>query len=148
MPNLEREPAGRFAWSSCAEHMRPSDLANMRRTTIWMITWTLSFAVATVLLALHVVKALPLTIAVATAPTLLGIGVIRSFLRFLREADELMRKVQMEAIGWGFGAGLVFMLGYRLFERIGAPHLDIVAPFVVMLFATAIGQFVAWRRYL
>ncbi len=147
MTGTDRQVADRWA-HGCADMYTPRDAANVRRSTMWVLAWTFSFGLATVLLGAHLVSPLPAAVLVAAAPTLLGVLAIRSFLRFVREADELVRKIQLEALGWGFGAGAIFMLGYRLFERIGAPHLDIVAPFVVMMIGTAVGQWVARRRYL
>jgi hypothetical protein len=148
MASSQGQSAGRFWAHGCAEQYTPRDAANVRIFSAWVVAWTFSFGIATVLLGKHVVTALPAAVAVAVLPTLLGIATVRAFLRFLREADELVRKIQMEALGWGFGAGAIFALGYRLFERIGAPRLDVAAPFIVMMAATAVGQYVGRRRYL
>lgn len=148
MASVEKQAAGRWLAHGCADLYTPRDAANMRAFTTWVIGWTFSFGVATVLLGKHVVAALPAAVAIAVLPTLLGVATVRAFLRFLHDADELARKIQMEALAWGFGAGAIFTLGYRLFERIGAPTLDLTAAFVVMMLGTGIGQYVARRRYL
>jgi hypothetical protein len=84
---------------------------------------------------------------VAALPLLASFYTLRAYLKYLREADELQRRVQLEALGLGFGAGVLFMMGYRLFERIGAPKLDMNAALFVMLLTWAFAQ--AWiaRRY-
>lgn len=148
MGNAERKSKGLFwAWGR-GDQFRPADVVNVRRFSALLIAWTLSFAVATVILGKHLVVSAASAIVLATVPTLLGIATVRAYVRFLREADELLRKIHVEAMAWGFGAGAVFMLGYRLFERIGAPKLDVSDAFIVMMLATAVGQYVARRRYL
>jgi hypothetical protein len=150
MASAQRDTASRWGWwaHGCADSYTPRDAANVRTFSAWLVAWTFSFGVATVLLGKHVVTAMPVAVALAVAPTVLGVVSVRAFIRFLREADELVRKIQIEAIAWGFGAGVIFMLGYRLFERIGAPKLDVNDPFLVMMLATGLGQWLARRRYL
>jgi len=81
-------------------------------------------------------------------PILLTLGgAVLAFIRFLREADELLRKIQLEALGVAFGAGAVFTLGYRLCERIGAPRLDVSDGYLVMMIFWTLGQYLGYRRY-
>jgi hypothetical protein len=68
-------------------------------------------------------------------------------LRFLRQADELLQKIQLEGLAIGFAAGAFFALGYQLLEHLGAPELDVSAPVTVMMFGWAFGQLLASRRY-
>jgi hypothetical protein len=79
--------------------------------------------------------------------TMLASLTIRAFVIFLRRADELLRRIQLEALALGFGAGWMFMLCYRVFERLGAPQLDIAHPIVIMAFTFAFGQYLGIRRY-
>lgn len=72
---------------------------------------------------------------------------LRAYIGFLRNADELLRKVQLEGLAMAFAAGTVFMVGYRLSERLGARRLDINDPLLVMVVAWGIGQWFGWRRY-
>ncbi|HEX2059549.1 MAG TPA: hypothetical protein VHK90_02310, partial [Thermoanaerobaculia bacterium] len=71
----------------------------------------------------------------------------RAYVMFLRGADELLRKIQLEALALAFGAGGVFMIGWRLCERLGAPKLDVNDPFVVMAVVWGLGQWLGFRRY-
>ena len=59
----------------------------------------------------------------------------------------LQQRVLLEALAMGFGVGVLFSMGYRLFERLGAPDLDINDPLIVMLVVWAGWQAVAARRY-
>jgi hypothetical protein len=90
----------------------------------------------------------PLAIAIVVATIAALTASVIAYLRFLRETDELLRKIQIDALGAGFGAGTIFMLGYRLCERIGAPKLDVDDGFLVMLVFWVIGQYVGYRRFI
>ena len=135
-----------WMWGMCGDYT-PRDKENMQRYVLAVVAWTTSFAVATVLLRFNRDALGPVAYAVAVIPTLFGIGVIYSYVRFLREADELVRRVHLEALAVGFGVGMLFMMGYRLFERVGAPKLDMNDPLLVMALAWSGWQIIAMRRY-
>ena len=132
---------------ACRSHMTEADRRNALIFTMWVLAWGLSFVAATFLLADEIVVTAPLTWLVALVPTALGLQAIRSYVRFLRAADELLRKVHLEGLALGFGAGVIFVMGYGLLEHIGAPALDISDPIVVFFFFWALGQWLAMRRY-
>lgn len=122
------------------------DRRNQWRYVAWLGAWMLSFLGATFLLTESWVSG-ALAYVVALLPSLLGVAAVAAFLRFLRQADELQRKIQLEALGWGFGCGAVFMIGYRLLERAGLPRLDVSDPLVVMMVSWALATIVLARRY-
>jgi hypothetical protein len=124
----------------------PRDLRNVRQFGGWVTASMILFAAATILIELNwIPKAAAWTLTGATI--VLMLFTFRSYLHFLRNADELLRKVHVEALALAFGAGAVAMMGYRLCERLGAPKLDINDPFLVMLLVWAIGQYLGARRY-
>ena len=85
---------------------------------------------------------------VLTAATiLLFTGTVRAYIVFIRNADELLRKIQVEALALSFGTATIFMIGWRLCERLGAPQLDVDDPLLVMVITWAIGQWMGMRRY-
>ena len=117
----------------------------------WIFSaWSLAVAIAYVAATYVIVKtALPRSVGIAlVALTIVCLGgAVLAFIRFLREADELLRKIQLEALGVAFGAGAVFTLGYRLCERIGAPRLDVSDGYLVMMIFWTLGQYLGYRRY-
>ncbi len=121
-----------------------SDRRNQRRFILICVVWALSFAGANRALDSG---SLPTAAdwLVASAPVVLGIVAISLYLRMWREMDELMRRIQLEGLGLGFGAGVVFVTGYGLFELAGAPAWG-NRPLAVMLFAWAAGSMLAIRR--
>jgi hypothetical protein len=80
-------------------------------------------------------------------PIIMGVVAVRMFLRFLREADEFMRKIQIEGIAWGFGMGYLFCLGYFFLEQFGAPKISIVNAVVPMALGWAVGSLLVASRY-
>ena len=67
--------------------------------------------------------------------------------QFLREQDELQRKMQVEALAIGFTASAVITLTYGFLENAGVPRLSWVWVWPVMAFFWCIGLVVAHRRY-
>ncbi len=58
-----------------------------------------------------------------------------------------MRKIQLEALAIAFGAGALFMIGYRLLEHAGAPEADTPDALAVMAMVWAVATVVGTRRY-
>jgi len=140
--SAERVP--RF-WAGCG--YTATDRRNLRRFNAWTFVWMAIWLAATWLFRGEAVTAGPLAWALVLITVLLGLQVMRSYVHFLRQADELLGKIQMEALALGFGAGMVFMVAYRLCERLGAPRLDSSDPMVVMIFVWAFSQWLVARRY-
>ncbi|MDP9194126.1 MAG: hypothetical protein M3P06_20710 [Acidobacteriota bacterium] len=131
---------------SCSTLFTPRDLRNYTQFTWWMTAGMLVFAAATILID---GKWIPDSAGWALTVTaiVLMVFTVRAYIHFLRNADELLRKVHLEALAMAFGAGVVAMMGYRLCERLGAPKLDINDPFLVMLLVWVGGQYLGARRY-
>lgn len=127
-------------------HLTERDRRNQLRYVIWSLAWMVSFVGATFLLKFSWVSGTPGYI-VALLPNLLGAGAVVAFLRYLRQADELQRKIQLESLGWGFGCGALFMIGYQLLERAGLPQLGVSDPLLVMFVCWAVATVVLGRRY-
>ena len=80
-------------------------------------------------------------------PIALGVPLVNALLRFLREADEFTRKVQLEGIALGFGAGSVFCVGYHALEQVGAPELPLTFAVLPMVLGWWIGSFLVAFRH-
>lgn len=130
----------------CSDLLTPRDGRNVRIVNAWGLGMAIAFVAGTILISGNLVApALGWALAAATATC--GIGMLRAYVVFLREADELLRKIQIEGLALGFGVGAVFMLAYRLCERLGAPKLDSSDPLMVLVSAWVIGQWIGIRRY-
>ncbi|MEK6373825.1 MAG: hypothetical protein AABO58_14145 [Acidobacteriota bacterium] len=133
--------------NDCSDAYTPRDTRNLRIFNVWAISAAVMFVAATILISRGIVARGPLAWILAIANLLLTLLAVRAYMVFLRAADELLRRIQLEGLALGFGAGAVFMLSYRLFERLGALKLDSADPFVVMAIFWAIGQYIGLRRY-
>ena len=122
-----------------------------RRNQYWFSAWTLAWAVSYVA-ASWTLKgdsdlATPLVWLLVAVPNIVAIGVVFAYLRFLRMADELLRKIQLEGLALGFAAGVLVTAGYQLVEAAGAPQLETDHIIVVMIFSWTIGQLLGIWRY-
>ena len=123
-----------------------ADRRNQYRFLGWMAAWGVSFVSATWALRFLSLDG-PVAWGVAIVPDVFAVGALLAYLYFLRMTDEMLRQIQLEGLALGFGAGVVFAVGYQLLERAGAPQLDIGDVVVVMMFGWALGQFIGLRRY-
>lgn len=124
----------------------PRDAQNYRIFSGWMMGGALAFAAATLLIDGGFVPRAA-GWALTAVSSILMVAAMRSYIAFLRHADELLRKVHLEALAFAFGAGIVAMMTYRLCERLGAPKLDVNDAGLVMLLCWIAGQWLGSRRY-
>lgn len=144
----ESDTPERMSWGDvikCASGTE-ADRHNQYRMLKWMAAWGVSFVGGTALLRSDDVAA-GWRWAIASLAAMLGVATIAAYLKFLREADELARKIQFEGIAFAFGVGLLLTVGYQMFEWAGAPVLELSAVATVMLVAFSVGQINAMRRY-
>ena len=146
-PEAETAPAPWWAWCGTRD-LTATDRHNLRRFNLWALAWMAAWVAATFAVRFGGERLGPAAWLLAAVPILLGVAAIVSYWQFLRHADELLRLIQLEGLALGFGSGAVFMVSYRLLERLGAPTLDTSDPLLVMVVAWAIGQWLAARRYM
>lgn len=126
------------------------DARNQRRFTLWMLATGIVYLGATA--ALRWRAALPGALAwlpwlLTSLAWLLAFQAIRRYVIFLRQADELLRRIQTEALALGFGAGAVVSMLYPQLEMLGAPRLGGTAAALVMMLAWSVGTWLGARRY-
>ena len=137
------------AMASWCGDLTATDRKNLWRFQIWGVVWLVAFA-ATALLLKHwpeLVPGLPLRVALIALTAALGVAMVLAFIRFLREADELVRKIHLEGLAVAFGATVVFVTTWRLVERAGGPRADVDDSLLVMMGVWVIAQIFAARRY-
>ena len=144
---LNKSETNRSLWRCIVGYgvANETDLHNQLRFAGLTLLWALAFVGATWLLKNEILQG-PVVWLVAILPGVLGVGMVFVYLHMLREMDEFMRRVQLEGLAIGFGAGLVFAITYGLLEQAGAPA-QWNRPIVVMMFAWGAGQLLAVRRY-
>ena len=123
------------------------DRRNEKRFAGLSFVWAVSYVAASWTLKADLDLANPLVWFLVAAPNLIAIAAVFAYLRFLRMADELARKIQLEGLALGFAAGLLVATGYQLAEAAGAPQLETDYIIVMMIFSWTIGQLLGIWRY-
>lgn len=124
------------------------DRRNQHILVGWAGAWGLSLIAATWLLKSDYDFSFAVQTAIALVPAVMAVVSMLVYLRYLRMADELLRKIQFEGLAFGFGVGIIIGLVYPTFELVGAPVLDLNTLVAIMMFAWAFGQIFGARRYL
>src|ERR1044072_7891919 len=132
--------------STLCGDLTANDRRNVRRYNGWMLGWMVAWA-GVLLLIRKAGLSGPLGWALAALTAVPGLVGIRAYIRLLREGDELLRKIQLEALAIAFGVGVLFMMTWRLFERLGGYELDLNDPVMVMFVVWAAAQWWNARRY-
>ncbi len=137
------------AVSSWCGDLTAADRKNLWRVQIWALLWAVVFTGSSLLLKRwpELVPGLAVGAALVALSTVLGVVMVLAFVRFLREADELVRRIHLEALAVSFGATLVITTSWRLVERLGAPKGDISDALLPMMGVWIIAQIVTARRY-
>ena len=124
-----------------------TDRRNLYRFIAWTFAWALSYVAASWSLKADWELAAPLTWFLVAAPSAIAVIAVFSYLRFLRMADELLRKIQLEGLALGFAVGVMFITGYQLAEAAGASQLQTDHIILVMIFSWTAGQLHGMWRY-
>ena len=125
-------------------------MSSLKRYTMGLGISFALYAIA-LLVSITVVKALPednlLRPIIAILPVLACIPGLWTYLRYLRELDELQQRIQMEALGLSLAlTGLTtFTLGFL--ENAGLEPIGMIWVFPMSILFWGIGQQFAMRRY-
>lgn len=127
--------------------LTPTDRRNQLRVLWACLLWAVLFVAVSLLLKRDLLPEGPVSWTAAALPTLASLFLMVVYGRFLREADELQKLIQMRSLALGFGAAWVALCGYPLFERLGAPVADAGDYFLVMVVFFSVGTIVNAIRY-
>jgi hypothetical protein len=125
------------------------DRLNQRRVTHWALTWALGFVAVTAAIVRDWLPSAWITITAVAVLALLGFATLLAYRRFLREADELRRKIELEALALAFGVGVIGGLSYWLLEQSGLAPTDesVVVVVVGMMLTHPVAVWLGFRRY-
>ncbi|MDE2892186.1 MAG: hypothetical protein OXN86_06780 [Chloroflexota bacterium] len=113
---------------------------------------TLAFLAYAVLVALSVsltevfpdaIWRYPLAV-IPMAPFIYGVA---AYVRYLRNVDELERRMALEALAIAFGATAAITFGYGFLERVGLPHINWWWVWAVMGVSWVLAGLHTKRRY-
>lgn len=138
-------PLGSFL-ATC-RHMTQRDRRNSRRATWWLFGWMISFLGTALAIRFAMLPEGLATYLAIAASGGLGLVAMLAYVRFLREADELQRKIQLEALALGFAGGFLATFTLTLLERSGVQGIDLADPFLVMVLLYMVGLMLGARRY-
>ena len=123
------------------------DRENNRRFTIWCFGWATAVVAATWLVESFDSIDGALAWLVAMSPNVFALGALVAYLRMLRMADEMQRRIHIEGLAIGFGAGWIFTIGYLVLQSAGAPDLPLTTTILVMTAGWIVGNIIAVRHY-
>jgi hypothetical protein len=124
------------------------DRRNQRRIIVWSFVWIAAWLAVSLALSRDLLAPGTPAIALTLLTLLPGLGTILAYRRFLREADELLRKIEMEALALAFGVGIVGGFTYFLLEQAGAvAEKDLLIIPLLMIATQAVAVFIGRRRY-
>jgi hypothetical protein len=84
---------------------------------------------------------------VAVAPLIPATFALFAYLRFVSRMDELGRRIQLEALAFGFGSAGMLTFAYGFLENAGFPQLSYIWVFPLMIALWGIGGAIASYRY-
>ena len=121
---------------------------NQRRYQRWLFAWAVSYLASTYLVVNDYIAAGLQTWVVVVTPSVLALFATLAFIRYLREADELQRAIQLEALALGLFAGFIAWPVFTLFSHQQQPPPDWVELFpMVMIVFYMIGILRGRNRY-
>lgn len=103
--------------------------------------------IASIAVIQHTSLPTPLRALVAVAPAIPTIFALLALVRFLGRMDELQRRIQLEALGFAFGATAILTFAYGFLENAGLPQLSYIWILPAMVALWGLGAAVAARRY-
>ena len=148
----QRKSHRRFLGLICWESGR--DKRNLLRFAGLFLLWAISHE-AISFIQTNVAMSMTLAWVIAFMPALPGVLAVVAYLKFLREADEMVRSIHLAGMAVGFGAGVFIWLGLQMPVPPGTPdkemlftlHLHKALVYMAMVFGWVVGQSVATRRY-
>ncbi len=115
--------------------MRDQDRSNERQVVIYVCLWTLTLVSTAVIKGLGQFQQ-PIIAFIFLLSLIPAALAVKSYLKMLREADEMFRTRQLEALAVGFGAGFISGTTVIFLEIPGAlGAIAIVAPMTLGFFA-------------
>ena len=134
-----------------AEGMCERDSRNVSKFRNWSGAFGITFIVAILVLGPSpdgVASTALWMWALVLTPMIIGVFMVQSYVHFLLEADELIKKIHVEALAIGCGTGIVMGTGFGLFSQVLGSWEDSGAfTWAAIILAFSIGLRRATKRY-
>lgn len=127
------------------------DIRNLKaaiHSAIWIIAWAGTWATTAWFLKFKWQSADLLAILLIVVNVAVGLGMVVFYIRLLNTMDELMKKIQFDALAYSLGAALIGGVGLTLMEVVGYIE-EAKAAYVLCLICVtySIGSIVGLVRY-
>ncbi|MGA9596281.1 MAG: hypothetical protein WBV06_08995 [Acidimicrobiia bacterium] len=123
------------------------DRRSQTMTVVWSLIWAGGFLLANTAIKKEWITGDAGVVAATVLVVFLGIGWVYAYVRYLRHADELVRKVQLEAMAVALSVGFLVGFASLLLESGGIlearPSSMVLAMIAGYIAATLVGH----RRY-
>jgi len=124
------------------------DVKNATVANIWTLAWAISLGVISYLSDYGWYTSIWVAMVGFGIHAVIGVGMVLAFKKFLTEADELERKIQLDALALSVGVTIVFFSSYSVLEKaISIPGLSTAYLIVVLALAYSVGIIFGRRRY-
>lgn len=112
------------------------DLRNSLGVMIWTLLWGAAYTGTLQAIKAGLAKG-AVTWVLVSLTAFTGLMAIRAYVRFVREADEMVQKVYIDALAFGFAVGAVFVAASEILSALGGPHFGGNEMFMTMCLAFA-----------
>ena len=103
--------------------------------------------VGSIQLLTHLEVARPWRDMIALSPMLPAAATAWVVLRELRRMDEMLRRIQLEALGFSFAGTAILTFSYGFLEGLGYPRLSMFTVWPILAVLWIVGLVLARRRY-
>lgn len=134
-----------------SHHLPERDIINARNVMLWGIFWTVSIVSIDSISEYEWYGSLTVVIAACVLHTGLGVGMIKAYKKFLRELDEMERKIQLDSLAMSVGITVISFTSFtsltilaraEIIEPVGADNL-----IMIMMLTYSIGLIIGRVRY-
>lgn len=140
----------------CSSRATATDRRNGRSANLWIFAWMVVFMSANAVVQLGHEDSIPLASIGLAATALFAIPAVRGYARFVNQADELTRLIQLQAMAVGFATGVVAsflepfvgaLFGHFSNAQLLLEQLHFMNPIILMVLAFSATVKVLQRRY-
>lgn len=130
------------------ERLHDVDHKSQRQFILWTAAWVVPFVGVSLAMRNDWITNDALAVVAIVGVTILGLGTLLAFRQFLNNTDELMRKIQLDALALAVGAGVVSSFSLSLLERAKiVADAEPTTVVLVMSVAYVVGVVAGLRRF-
>ena len=124
------------------------DIRNANLVNLWALAWAVTLVLTSYLSDYEWYSSTTPTMIGFVIHTGIGLGMLLAYKRFLRELDEMERKIQLDALAMSVGVTVVGFSAYSILER-GGFLPDLKPSYLIVLIALTymIGIIIGRVRY-